>query len=222
MNRTTKLEQVPVGTTFKVWGREFTVLDKGAERIFVLSADLDSDMPFRREDNPSDAPYNDFRASDIKDYLNGPYLEKLEEAGADIDHDLLEFDVDLKCTLGQHEYGSCTVKAGLLTLEEYGEYYDIIPFADDWWWLATPWKTPLRSPYTNYANNSWYVYSNGGYDSGSCSHSYGVRPALTLNPSLLVSWEDGSIEKIDLSTVPTEELLDELRRRCEVNADGEV
>lgn len=222
MNRTTKLEQVPVGTTFKVWGKEFTVLDKGGGRIFVLSADLDYDMPFRREDNPSDAPYNDFRASDIKDYLNGPYLEKLEEAGADIDHDLLEFDVDLKCTLGQHEYGSCTVKAGLLTLEEYGEYYDIIPFADDWWWLATPWKTRLRSPYTNFTSHAWRVVSNGGYVGSLCSSSNGVRPALTLNPSLLVSWEDGSIGKSDLSTVPTEELLGELRRRCGGDTDGEV
>ncbi len=197
MNRTTKLEQVPVGTTFKVWGKDFTVLDKGEGRIFVLAAELDSDMPFRREDNPSDAPYNDFRASDIKDYLNGPYLEKLAEAGADISNDLLEFEVDLKCTLGQHEYGSCTVKAGLLTLEEYGEYYDIIPFADDWWWLATPWATPLRSPYTSYTNGSWRVLSNGGCGNYYCSYSGGVRPALTLNPSLLVSWESYEKDESD-------------------------
>lgn len=82
------------------------------------------------------------------------------------------------------------------------------------WWL--------RSPYTNYTVNAWGVRSDGGYGRSYCSNSLGVRPALTLNPSLLVSWEDGSIEKRDLSTVPTEELLDELRRRCGGDTDGEV
>lgn len=190
MNRTTMLGQVPVGTTFKVWGRAFTVLNKGAERIFALAAELDSYMPFRRKDRHSGAPWNNFRESDIKDYLNGTYLKKLAEAGADIDHDLLEFDVDLKCTMGQHEYGSCTVKAGLLTLCEFGMYYDIIPSADDWWWLASPWTTPSRSPYNYFTARSWLVSPMADFGYYDCSNSYGVRPTLTLNPSLLVSWED--------------------------------
>jgi hypothetical protein len=127
---------------------------------------------------------------------------------------LKPFDVDLKCTLGQHEYGVCEVMAGLLTLEQYGQYYDIIPLADGPWWLATPWKTPRRSSYTDYTYDAWRVNSNGYYNYNYCSNSYGVRPALLLDPALLVSYEDGAEEEeIDLSTVPTERLVSELYKR---------
>ncbi len=87
------------------------------------------------------------------------------------------------------------VKAGLLTLEQYGEYYDIIPKVDDWWCLATPWKTPSRSPLTSYASYVWCVRMDGDYIYNYCSNMYGVRPALNLSPSLLVTWEDENCEE---------------------------
>ena len=106
-----------------------------------------------------------------------------------MDRDILEMELDLKCTLGQHEYGVARVHAGLLTLEQYGKYYDIIPRIDTTYWLATPWKTPSRSPNTCGTGSVWYVYSNGGCGDWNCNGTYGVRPALTLSPSLLVSVE---------------------------------
>ena len=63
-----------------------------------------------------------------------------------------------------------------------------------YWWL--------RSPNTGGSNGAWYVYSNGGsnYTNG-CSNSYGIRPALILPSTLLVS-DDGSVNTNTAPTTP--------------------
>ena len=62
-----------------------------------------------------------------------------------------------------------------------------------YWWL--------RSPYTNRTNFVWLVNSGGDYDYWHASNSYGVRPALILPSSLLVS-DDGSITTNTAPTTP--------------------
>ena len=114
-----------------------------------------------------------------------------------MDEDILPMELDLKCTLGQPEYGVARVHAGLLTLEQYGKYYDIIPRIDTTYWLATPWKTPSRSPYTGNSYHVWFVYSSGSCDFWYYYNSFGVRPALTLSPSLLVSVECDEEEEVE-------------------------
>ena len=61
------------------------------------------------------------------------------------------------------------------------------------WWL--------RSPDTYNTNYVWLVYSNGGYNSWLANNSYGVRPALVLPSTLLVS-DDGSITTNTAPTTP--------------------
>lgn len=61
------------------------------------------------------------------------------------------------------------------------------------WWL--------RSLYTNGATRAWYVVSDGSYYSGYCSGACGVRPALILPSSLLVS-DDGSVNTNTAPTTP--------------------
>lgn len=189
MIRNTQLKQVPAGKTFEVWGRKYTVLKSDTDKVFVLAAELETQMPFREDREVYKVAPNDFRDSTVRNWLNDEYLGLLQEKGLK-NGDILDLEINLKCTLGQHEYGTDTVKAGLLTLEQYGEYYDIIPKVDDWWCLATPWKTPLRSPNTDSTDYVWGVYTSGNYYNYYCYCTYGVRPALNLNPSLLVSWED--------------------------------
>ena len=66
--------------------------------------------------------------------------------------------------------------------------------AASWW---------LRSPYASSSDSAWYVYSNG--NSGhthDCSNSYGIRPALILPSSLLVS-DDGSVSTNTAPTTPS-------------------
>lgn len=61
------------------------------------------------------------------------------------------------------------------------------------WWL--------RSPYCNYFNNALVVNSNGGWSSRSCSDSYGIRPALILPSTLLVS-DDGTVSTNTAPSTP--------------------
>lgn len=221
MKRQSILRNVPVGKTFEVWGKKFTVLRRDEGKVFVLAAEFATTMQFREEGKEYKVAPNDFRDSSVKEYLNGEYIDELVAAGADLNEDIFPLTVDLKCTMGQHEYGTDTVAAGLLTLEQYGEFYDIIPLIeDDWWCLATPWKTPSRSPRTSYTSRIWHVYTNGNYgDGGYFSSSCGVRPTLNLNPFLLVSYECDEEEESccgncrSLSEYANDELIAELQRR---------
>lgn len=197
MMKKMKLADVPFGKNFEIWGHAYTVLDGDDKGVFVLEADTVCEMPFREENVESESAPNNFWDSSVRAYLEGDYLEELVEAGAELDRDILEMELDLKCTLGQHEYGVARVHAGLLTLEQYGKYYDIIPRIDTTYWLATPWKTPLRSPHAYDTRYVWNVHSNGDYYYWDYSHTYGVRPALTLSPSLLVSVECEGEEKVE-------------------------
>lgn len=64
--------------------------------------------------------------------------------------------------------------------------------AANWW---------LRSPYCNYFLGALYVNSNGDWSNGYCSHSSGIRPALILPSSLLVS-DDGTVSTNTAPSTP--------------------
>ena len=197
MMKKMKLADVPFGKNFEIWGHAYTVLDGDDKGVFVLEADTVCEMPFREKNVESESAPNNFWDSSVRAYLEGDYLEELVEAGAELDRDILEMELDLKCTLGQHEYGVARVHAGLLTLEQYGKYYDIIPQIDTTYWLATPWKTPSRSPGTYGTGSVWGVISDGVCGYWYYYYAYGVRPALTLSPSLLVSVECDEEEEVE-------------------------
>lgn len=199
MIKKVKLSDVAIGKNFEVWGHTYTVLDGDDKGVFVLEANSVCEMPFRADEVDYNVAPNDFRDSSVRAYLEGAYTEELVRAGAKIDEDILPMDVDLKCALGQHEYGVVRVHAGLLTLEQYGKYYDIIPKIDSLYWLATPWKTPSRSPRTSDIHGAWFVLSGGSCEYWVCGNTYGVRPALTLSPSLLVYVECDETRKEDFS-----------------------
>ncbi|MFR5989561.1 MAG: hypothetical protein ACLUGP_03840 [Faecalibacterium prausnitzii] len=97
------------------------------------------------------------------------------------------------------------MKAAPLTLDEAREYADIIPNAEQWCWLATGWSGPSKSD----GDLALYVNSSGDWSNDSCSNSYGIRPALKV-PSIL--FED-SEAGLDLSKIPTDDLLQEIHRR---------
>jgi hypothetical protein len=197
MMKKMKLADVPFGKNFEIWGHAYTVLDSDDKGVFVLETETVCEMPFREDEVDYKVAPNDFRDGSVRAYLEGRYTEGLVSAGAKLDEDILPMELDLKCTLGQHEYGVSRVHAGLLTLEQYGKYYDIIPKIDTPYWLVTPWKTPSRSPNLYDTGNVWNVYSNGNYSLWYYSNTYGVRPALTLSPSLLVSVECDEEEEVE-------------------------
>lgn len=64
---------------------------------------------------------------------------------------------------------------------------------------ATLWG--LRSPYLRDATYAWNVNSSGGAGHYNCAHAWGVRPALILPSTLLVS-DDGSVNTNTAPTTP--------------------
>lgn len=61
------------------------------------------------------------------------------------------------------------------------------------WWL--------RAPYCSYSSGALYVGSNGDWGRGSCSGSGGIRPALILPSTLLVS-DDGTVSTNTAPSTP--------------------
>lgn len=61
------------------------------------------------------------------------------------------------------------------------------------WWL--------RSPYCGNFNYALYVGSNGDWGGSGCSNSYGIRPALILPSTLLVS-DDGTVSTNTAPSTP--------------------
>lgn len=64
---------------------------------------------------------------------------------------------------------------------------------------ATVWW--LRSPGCDYFSRALYVYSNGDWGVSGCSSSYGIRPALILPSTLLVS-DDGTVSTNTAPSTP--------------------
>jgi hypothetical protein len=64
---------------------------------------------------------------------------------------------------------------------------------------ATVWW--LRSPFCDYFSYALYVSSNGDWNSYYCSLSYGIRPALILPSTLLVS-DDGTVSTNTAPSTP--------------------
>ena len=181
-----QVRKVPYGETFSVFGDKFVALDYINGKVLAIRKEIWKNAPF------DTGGVNDLRTASITGHLV-QYFEDLCKNGASEDTVAMNV-MDLKATDGSREYGTFGMRAGLLTLEQYGKYQDIIPLADDWWCLATPWRTPnpwwLRSPSTNDTNLVWSVYSGGRYSSNSANVTCGVRPALYFTSDLLVSIED--------------------------------
>ena len=130
-----------------------------------------------------DSNCNDWRTSELRQYLNNDFLRKLEkEVG---EENIIEFERDLLSVDGQKEYGKCKDKVSMLTLDECRKYRSLIPNEEYYWWLLTPWSTPCNEYYkwTAVVLPSGYVYDC------SCNYGRGVRPVCIFSPSIFESKE---------------------------------
>ena len=192
-----KLAKLSPGRIFNFAGEKFVVMEQRDGAAFVLLAQSKESCPFNDKDDTENR--NDYTCSTLKERID-KWVEALprtsEEAAA-----ILPFEVDLSCTDRSKSYGTITVKAAPLTLWQYGQFKELIPLnEDDWYWLVTPWACRwLRSPHTNDTGYVWYVLSVGSYRSYNASNSNGIRPALILPSTLLVS-DDGTVST---NTPPT-------------------
>ena len=203
-----RLGNLKPGTIFNYAKEKFAVLGPRNDGVLCLLAQSKHDAAFYDGD---EKPYNDYRKSKLRAEIEVRFMNKLIENGAKRE-DMVAYDLDLSETDGSDGYGVLqNVLAAPLTLWDYGKYKGVIPNNEDGaWWLATPLWAP-RSPLTGYSGYVWYVYS-GDYNYNWFNVTNGVRPAIVLNSSLLVSYE-GEEEEIDLEKVPNELFMEEVERR---------
>lgn len=188
------------GDIITLAGTEFVVLDverRGSlpDSLFLLALESVGASKFGSSNN--------YAKSDLKKAVD-KWLDDMDKRGLDNDK-LIPREIDLTTLDGSGRYGKLSVKAAPLTLDEARKYADIIPNAERWCWLATGWSSPSKLD----GDLALCVYSSGDLYRHFCSYSYGIRPALKIPADLL----SDPVDKPDLSDVPTDTLLEEIRRR---------
>lgn len=169
------LEGLGIGDTFELVDTTWKILDITSAGYICL-ADSIEDMKF-------DSDSNNWENSDLRDYLNEGFLEKIAaEIGLE---NIVPFERDLLSLDGQTEYGKCEDKVSLLTVDEYRKYRNLIPNTKDyWWWLVSPWSTPCNDYKRAVAvvSSAGYIYYDDCDGDGS-----GVRPVCIFSSSIFES-----------------------------------
>lgn len=168
------LEGLGIGDTFELVDTTWKILDITSAGYICL-ADSIEDMKF-------DSDSNNWENSDLRDYLNEGFLEKIAaEIGLE---NIVPFERDLLSLDGQTEYGKCEDKVSLLTVDEYRKYRNLIPNTKDyWWWLVSPWSTPCN----DYKRAVAVVSSAGDIRRNICDGNFGVRPVCIFSSSIFES-----------------------------------
>lgn len=171
------------GTVFPYAGEKWVALEHDpAGRTLCLRLDLIPDKPFD-ENN-----CNNFALSSSKAWMNGPYLDNLIDAVKG-PHAFLATELDLTADDGLKDYGTCTVTIFSLTVDQYRRNRDVIPNADDWWWLSTATSTAANG----YEHSARLVSSDGALSWNSAYYGDGgLRPACYLDSDLLISVDEGT------------------------------
>ena len=203
-----KLKTLKRGQTFYGAGIQWLVLGhtNSSQGLPIVTHIVSTGIVERRAFDEKNR--NDLGVSTLLAYLNGEFLERLEDAfgeGA-----VAEQFIDLTSNDGLKDYGNVKAKVGLLTEEEYRQHRDILPpLGDDgWWWLATPYSTE-RAGYPSLVR---YVYSGGALGGVSAYIGYGgVRPALYLKSDISVSLDGDDESTIEEMSELTKALLKYIR-----------
>lgn len=177
------LKTAPRGTAFNYAGQRWVVLEHNATGTLCLTEKIVEDRAF------DDGNCNDFSKSSSLRYLNGPFLDNLLE---DVNgpNAFLTTELDLTTDDGLKDYGTCTVTIFLLTVDQYRRNRDVIPNADDWWWLSTAFSTKSNG----YESLARSVLTDGTLGRGyACGGNLGLRPACYLDSDLLISVEDDEV-----------------------------
>lgn len=164
-----------IGDEFQLAGTAWKIIDI-TDTGYMCLAESIGNRKFDSDDN-------NWKTSDLRNYLNKEFLEKIEEEIGK--GNVLEFERNLLSLDGQTEYGTCIDKVSLLTVDEYRKYRKYIPNADKWWWLITPWSTPCN----DYSSTVAVVSPSGGVLNRGCNDNCGVRPFCIFSPSIFESEE---------------------------------
>lgn len=161
------LKNAARGTAFDYAGQSWILLENDDGRALCLSKDIIETRAF------DEGNCNNFAVASSKEYLNGAYLDNLLE---DVNgpNAFLTTELDLTTDDGLKDYGTCTVTIFLLTVDQYRRNRDVIPNADDWWWLSTAFSTKSNG----YESLARRVLADGTLNwNYACYGDGGLRPA---------------------------------------------
>ena len=166
------MEKPEIGKTVEIAGMEWMILDKTEKGYFAVLNGFDG------KERAFDSDSNNWISSKLREELNTKFLKKIvDELGDDA---VIGFDRDLLSLDGQTEYGHCEDKISLLTVDEYRKYCKLLPNMSKWWWLITPWSTPVN----DYNSTLAVVSPSGIFRNCYCSYSRGVRPVCIFSSSI--------------------------------------
>lgn len=198
-------------------GKPSSVYDDSCSGTWLLMKDIYENRQWHSSDT------NDYANSTIHSYLNSTFLAML-------DSNIQKAIKQVKLPYRKGSGTSTTVTSGsnglpakifLLSATEMSFNFSYMPSGEgaelayfkgcadnssdskrvaylngsaaNWW---------LRSPGCGYdSGDALYVLSNGDWNLGSCSNSYGIRPALILPSTLLVS-DDGTVSTNTAPSTP--------------------
>ena len=223
----TPVSELAVGTLIKIrengspveymvvhQGLPSSMYDESCNGCWLLRKDIYTQRTW-------DSSNNDYKNSDIRSYLNGTFLNLFDD---DIKNAIKQVKIPyqngtgsggsvasgangLSCKiflLSGYEVGFSTsdssyfprdgaklsyFSSGTGSAANNKRIANYNGSATDWW---------LRSPYTSHTLNVWDVYSNGYYYYWYCNNTYGVRPALVLDPAATV---DENLDLLPLKEV---------------------
>lgn len=167
-----------IGKVIELAGMEWMILDKTEKGYFAILNGFDE------KERTFDSDSNNWIESKLRHELNTTFRKKItEDLGEDA---VVEFDRDLLSLDGQTEYGHCKDKISLLSVGEYRKYRKLLPNTSKWWWLLTPWSTPVN----DYSTTNAVVSPSGLIGRGYCGDGVGVRPACIFSSSIFESGSD--------------------------------
>lgn len=197
-------------------GKPSSVYDDSCSGTWLLMKDIYENRQWHSSDT------NDYANSTIHSYLNSTFLAML-------DSNIQKAIKQVKLPYRKGSGTSTTVTSGsnglpakifLLSATEMSFNFSYMPSGEGaelayfkgcadnssdskrvaylngsaaYWWL--------RSPNCNRSSNALYVSSNGDWNGGVCSYSHGIRPALILPSTLLVS-DDGTVSTNTAPSTP--------------------
>lgn len=177
-----KVMEVTAGKTVKVAGMNWVVLDHiEGKGTLCLMEDILEERAFHNKDKEG---CNNWANSSLRQYLNSEFAARL------LDRQLAEMEVDLTSDDGMTDYGKTKDYIALLTADQYRKYRSLIPEADDWWWLATPWTCNSANSYAvRSVDPDGTLYNYDAYFG-----TIGVRPALVFKESVIAD-DDNPAER---------------------------
>lgn len=167
-----------IGKVIELAGMDWLILDKTEKGYFAILNGFDE------KERTFDSTSNNWITSKLRNELNARFLKKItDELGKDA---VIEFDRDLLSMDGQTEYGHCKDKISFLTVDEYRKYRKLLTNMDKWWWLLTPWSTPVN----DFSTTITVVSPSGLVNLGYYGVVSGVRPVCIFSSSIFESGSD--------------------------------